>query len=363
MKRCRTLKSFYQVQSSSESNPTEEIGQPHNSNPILNPDADDSNPTPDTVGTGASNNETEIQELQDNVVVDRNLIVADPGLRTPIEQLDVNIRDAVRREYVLLGPCQQQQANHTYPQTKIGNSNRSFQKSWFKKHKWLEYSVAKDAAFCFYCFLFKQPRAKNYDFECYTGEGFRYWKNATHSFDAHVGAVNSAHNNARRHYEAFKNQRQNVRHRIVTGTQKQDEMYLGRITIILGVVRFLLLQALPFRGHDESASSKNKGNFLEMIEWYKNKDANAKKLLDNAPGNNLMTSGKIQKHFSQCCAEETLNVIKSDIGDKNFTILIDEARDASIKEQMALVLRFVAAVPDFIFCFLCIFCKQNESIY
>uniref|UniRef100_J3ND22 TTF-type domain-containing protein n=1 Tax=Oryza brachyantha TaxID=4533 RepID=J3ND22_ORYBR len=49
-----------------------------------------------------------------------------------------------------MGPCQQ--VDHNYPQKKIGGANRSFQKSWFKKHNWLEYSVAKNAAFCFYCF-------------------------------------------------------------------------------------------------------------------------------------------------------------------------------------------------------------------
>jgi hypothetical protein len=34
-----------------------------------------------------------------------------------------------------------------------------------------------------------------------------------------------------------------------------------------------------FRGHDESSSSSNKGNFLEMVEWYKAKDKNAATLL------------------------------------------------------------------------------------
>ena len=53
------------------------------------------------------------------------------------------------------------------------------------------------------------------------------------------------------------------------GSDKEEEEYLGRLTIMLGVVRFLLLQALAFRGHDESANSNNKGNFLEMVQWYK----------------------------------------------------------------------------------------------
>ena len=38
---------------------------------------------------------------------------------------------------------------------------------------------------------------------------------------------------------------------------------------------------------------------------------------------------------------EVTKVIKNDIGDKNFSILIDEARDCSIKEQMAVIVRFL----------------------
>ena len=35
-----------------------------------------------------------------------NDIIADPGKRKPIEEYDVAIRDQVRREYLLKGPCQ-----------------------------------------------------------------------------------------------------------------------------------------------------------------------------------------------------------------------------------------------------------------
>jgi hypothetical protein len=80
-------------------------------------------------------------------------IVVDPGLRKPIDEYDVNIRDAVRREYLLQGPCQL--IGHIYLK-KMGYRQRSFHDSWFKNHNWLKYSVTKDVGFCFYCYLFKQ---------------------------------------------------------------------------------------------------------------------------------------------------------------------------------------------------------------
>jgi hypothetical protein len=54
--------------------------------------------------------------------------------------------------------------------------------------------------------------------------------------------------------------------------REKEKLYQTRIIIILGVVRFLLLQALAFRGHDESSNSSNKRKFLEMVEWYKKKN-------------------------------------------------------------------------------------------
>ncbi|XP_022680052.1 zinc finger MYM-type protein 1-like [Setaria italica] len=81
---------------------------------------------------------------------------------------------------------------------------------------------------------------------------------------------------------------------------------------------------------------------MEMLEWYRKKDPKAALVTgENAPGNNQMSSPMVQKDLARACAEETSELIKSEIGDRCFAVLVDEARDASIKEQMAVVVRFV----------------------
>jgi hypothetical protein len=270
-----------------------------------------------------------------------DVIVSDPGLRTPIEDLDLNIKNVARREYINLGPCQP--IGHTYKRTPFGKAGRlrSFHDNWYKNHgDWLEYSIAKDAAFCFFCFLFKQPKAHNYGIESFTKVGFKNWKDGPSVLDEHVGKTGSAHNKARLCYEAFKNQRQSVANVMEQSSIKDQQVYKARMIIMLGVIRFLMLQALAFRGHDESESSKNKGNFLEMMDWYKKKDPNARTLLESSQ-NHLMTCHEIQKDLCRACAEETTKSIISDIGDRKFSLLVDESRDGSIKEQMAMVLRLV----------------------
>ncbi|XP_028078131.1 uncharacterized protein LOC114280017 [Camellia sinensis] len=63
--------------------------------------------------------------------------------------------------------------------------------------------------------------------------------------------------------------------------------------------------------------------------------------LSNAPQNVKLTSPDIQKHIVNVAAFETINVIIRDLGDALFSILIDDARDISIKEHMAVVIRYV----------------------
>jgi len=61
--------------------------------------------------------------------------------------------------------------------TLVGTKKRSFNPDWFKTYNWLEYSVERDAAFCFPCrhFSIRSGRAE----DTFTKEGFRDWKHAT----------------------------------------------------------------------------------------------------------------------------------------------------------------------------------------
>ncbi|XP_039131870.1 uncharacterized protein LOC120268611 [Dioscorea cayenensis subsp. rotundata] len=118
--------------------------------------------------------------------------------------------------------------------------------------------------------------------------------------------------------------------------------YRSQLTVVFDVVRILLVQGLAFRGHDESSSSKNRGNFLEIFNWYAKKVEKIRSVINEiAPGNNQLTSPLIQKQLVNSRATETTLAIIYEIGDRNFSLIVDESRDKSIKEQMAVTLRFV----------------------
>ncbi|XP_042458776.1 zinc finger MYM-type protein 1-like [Zingiber officinale] len=178
--------------------------------------------------------------------------------------------------------------------------------------------------------------------DVFTRSGFINWKKAIEKFNEHVGGAGSAHNEARIQFEGFKNQRQSVEYSLSSGKHELEVAYRKLLTSILKVIRFLLLQGLPFRGHDKSSTSSNRGNFLELLKWYSSECPEVVAVVGmNAPGNNQMIAPKIQKQLVNACAVETTNAILADLGDRWFTLLLDEARDCSVKEQMTVVIRYV----------------------
>ncbi|XP_075088081.1 uncharacterized protein LOC107824361 [Nicotiana tabacum] len=66
-----------------------------------------------------------------------------------------------------------------------------------------------------------------------------------------------------------------------------------------------------------------------------------KVILENAPQNDTLTCPMIQKDIINVCAKEKIKAIIGDINGDYFGILVDESKDISHTEQMALVLRYV----------------------
>jgi hypothetical protein len=156
MKRTKTLRSFYCPAPTPLIRTASTPNQPSLEEPVIESKTlgvEEGQATLETEGS----NVNESVGLRDSNTNNVDQVIVDPGLRMPIEQIDANIRDAVRRAYIAKGPCQPK--GHKYPKRMIGNRNRSFHDEWYVNNPWLEYSIAKDVAFCFYCYLFKQPRA------------------------------------------------------------------------------------------------------------------------------------------------------------------------------------------------------------
>ena len=244
-------------------------------------------------------------------------IISDPGLRIPIDRFASNIRDEVRRAFIAKGSTQP--IDHRFPPSK---DQRSFQKKWFKQYNWLEYSLEKDKAYCFYCYLFKHDQMDDkFGYDAFTKAGFSQWKNAYLAFPKHIGAPSSIHNDATTSCYDFDKQRSSVKHKVTSYSKDALVKYETRLETSLGIISYLALQGEPFRGHDQSTTSLNRGNFLELLDWYKQRNEEVKRAFDElCPKNAKMTSGMIHKELANCCAEAITKSIKEEMDDSLFSI-------------------------------------------
>ena len=96
-----------------------------------------------------------------------------------------------------------------------------------------------------------------------------------------------------------------------------------RLKTTIESVRHLSLQACAFRGHDESAISNNRGNFIEMVKAF---------------GRMNNTSPTILKEIFHIIAHRVRRKIREEVGDAKFCILVDEAKDSANKQEMSVVL-------------------------
>ncbi|XP_021806238.1 zinc finger MYM-type protein 1-like [Prunus avium] len=86
----------------------------------------------------------------------------------------------------------------------------------------------------------------------------------------------------------------------------------------------------------------NRGNFIELIKYTAQwNDKVAEVVLENAPRNAKYIAPSIQKQVLHILADKVRNKIRDEVGESTYCILVDEAKDASNREQMAIVLRFV----------------------
>ncbi|ESR44900.1 hypothetical protein CICLE_v10003389mg [Citrus x clementina] len=217
--------------------------------------------------------------------------------------------------------------------------------SWYALFPtWLEYSIANDATFCLPCFLFN--KASGYKgAKAFTIDGLRTWgkvRGKKCAFLNHVGTdPDSTHKRAKKSCEDLMNQSQHIQHVFHKYTTQDVVDNRLRVKFLIRTARYLALQGSAFRGHDESKSSDNRGNFLKLLEVLVEDNEIFANLISKAPRNAIYTSPKIQKEIFHIYSMKVRKTIREEIGDAKFCIIIDEARDKSKKEQMAIVLRFV----------------------
>ena len=111
---------------------------------------------------------------------------------------------------------------------------------------------------------------------------------------------------------------------------------------LLDIIRLLAKQNLALRGHNESASSLNKGNFLELVHHQAKYDPILQQHLQKAGKNATYSSPDIQNQLICAMADKVLENILVKVKEaKFFSILVDETPDVAHQEQVTFIVRYV----------------------
>ncbi|CAL9004336.1 unnamed protein product [Prunus brigantina] len=112
----------------------------------------------------------------------------------------------------------------------------------------------------------------------------------------HVGPVDSAHNQAREAATNLMNQNAHIETVMNKHSEHARMAYHICLNASIKCTKFLLRQGLAFRGHDESATSSNRGNYLELLQFLADNDEKVRAVVfENAPGNLKLVAPSIQK--------------------------------------------------------------------
>lgn len=174
-------------------------------------------------------------------------------------------------------------------------NNRSFRPKWIEQFPWIEYSVERDAAFCYVCRQFKTTSTVNNPDSTFTTKGFKNWKKAmetTRGFLQHEkSAYHLSANAAMEEKLARQAQNKDVSQLLTNNVLNLRRCY---IDAILDVVIFLATKELAFRGNWDAVSKKETGLFRSLFDYTLKQNENLQRAAKIIPKNASCTSPGIQ---------------------------------------------------------------------
>lgn len=222
-------------------------------------------------------------------------------------------------------------------QTK-GKVNRKFNTKQYDSYHWLTGCIHSNRLFCFVCLLFSNNKT--------------VWNDIGYADIHNFPTAARKHEQSEKHLESSLKYHTFGKNRIETRLNSQIQIDIDRHNAkvdrnrnifqrLIDIVCFLGKQELAFRGHDESASSVNKGNYLEMVDVLAKYDGVLENHIQNCTSSFTGLSNRIQNDLISSVASVMIETIKQQIASTDFVaVMVDETPDVSGKEQLVLVLRY-----------------------
>ncbi|XP_069901652.1 zinc finger MYM-type protein 1 isoform X3 [Globicephala melas] len=219
---------------------------------------------------------------------------------------------------------------------KVKGKSRSIKKSWCSNFQQLENSIKKDVIFCYSCQLFCQKKF-SYGGESFAAQGISNWKKTLEKFRKHEKS--EMHSKSLQFWREYQFCDEAVNDSL-SNHSKQIEGNKKYLKLIIENILFLGKQCLLLRGNDQSVSSVNKGNFLELLEIRaKDKGEEIFRLTNSQV--DFYNSTQIQNDIIEIIKTEMLQDIVNEINVSSaFSIICDETTDSATKGQFSICVRY-----------------------
>lgn len=231
------------------------------------------------------------------------------------------------------GPCPCRPILAQYPTTDFSGTKRFFNKQYYETYEWLEYSINKDAVFCFPCRMFSSSTSGKED--TFTKKGMRNWRKTAAKLDKHSEC--DTHRFSMSKWKNYKAPSENVLAQVSESHKTQIVEKKEYVKKIIDILLYLARQGLALRGHDESINSENKGNFLELCDLFSKYNPSFKSKYEKYFN---LTGSNTQNELIHIISEEVLRQIVQEVNTAEFyALLVDEAKSHKT-QQLCICIRY-----------------------
>ena len=233
-----------------------------------------------------------------------------------------------------------QPALKTFPKTKCNKQNRAFSSFMYERFSFIEYSISHDAVFCFACRMFPS-NSGNVD-KVFTETGFNQWKKLSERLTKH--AATSSHMESMTLWMNRKSAAEtgSVIDRII---QQNDSAVNRNREVVATLARICILcgrQDLALRGHDESATTANPGIYRALVDLLRLVSESFNEFCKQLPNNANYLSKDSQNDLLTSARAVSAGSIVDEIRKAGiFSVIADDARDASCTEQTSVCVRYL----------------------
>ena len=260
-----------------------------------------------TSTTSTSTTSTISSTSATSTVSSSNMSNIDSGSSTPTPTTTAPSRGPLSAPYDI------SQTKDDVPAQPVGtfpfDGTRSFTKLWYN-HKWVEYSLTKNAAYCFAC--------RHFGFACvnaWTQEGFQNWKKGPKD---HLES--KKHIDATAVWETYCSNK--VKGETIMSQVSDAHSEIRRVThewikFVSRVLRYCASQDIALRAHRDDG--ENQGNFMGAVSLVLQHSQELRDFKSHMPQNANYLSPETQNELLHCMA----SMVRTHI-----VIKVKEAREA-----------------------------------